>query len=594
MKTHRKIYFYIICLFCLLAYSCEEYLDKAEEADLTDDMIFSTFPAFQGFIEHLYYDVVIIPRTGDEPREFNWGDDILMSRNKILHEGQYMTIASGTTNGPWCWPFDNYERGWRSSATAYHRKGFWNNGWAAIRDANIAIEKLDLFKGTAEQKNFLEGQAYFWRAYFHWTIMKQWGGIPYIEEVISPSSDMKIPQLSFMEAAEKVQADFQRAADLLPVDWDLTETGQPTLGTNRGRLTKGMALSFLTQVQMWCASPLINGVTTGNYTYDIAYAKKAAASAWKVLELANIGVYTLEPWSNYEGIFKSNDGREPARVKEIIFKPLWERRHARWFVIQFTLSHIGGSGRYSAPSQNLVELFEMANGLPITDPESGFDPMDPWTGRDPRFDYNILKDRDKIIVKVEDATAFAQFYTGGRDRSTGNSPSGFGWKKWTYTDWNSVDNKWGSSGLFELAELRLAEIYLYYAEAVNEAYGPNGKDPNANITAIDAVNIIRTRAGMPDVHSKFTGSKEIFRERIRNERSIEFCGESKRRDDLRRWYLAHESKYKGLYSCEFDKEHTYFEKRFIKSIIFDLKHYWFPFPVNQVALYEGWKQNPGW
>jgi starch-binding outer membrane protein, SusD/RagB family len=109
------------------------------------------------------------------------------------------------------------------------------------------------------------------------------------------------------------------------------------------------------------------------------------------------------------------------------------------------------------------------------------------------------------------------------------------------------------------------------------------------------VNLVRTRAGMPNVNDKFTGSKENFRERIRNERSVELIFEAKRRDDLRRWHIAHLDKYKDLYGCAFPQDHSYFNNRdYVKSIVFEEKHYWFPFPKSQVTLYEGWKQNPGW
>jgi len=243
-----------------------------------------------------------------------------------------------------------------------------------------------------------------------------------------------------------------------------------------------------------------------------------------------------------------------------------------------------------------VEWFEMKDtGLPIDDPESGFDPTDPWTGRDPRFDYNIVVDGDRIALGADDARAFAQFYVGGRDKTvTAGTKTGFCNKKYLFPDWNSLDAKWGSNDFICCPIIRLAEIYLIYAEAVNEVYGPSGKVTEADITAVDAVNLIRTRAGMPDVHAKFTGSKELFRERVRIERSVELYQESKRRDDIRRWYLAHLQEYKDLYACDFPEDHSYFEKRVFRTIVFDKKHYWFPFPTAQTLLYDDWPQNPGW
>jgi hypothetical protein len=143
----------------------------------------------------------------------------------------------------------------------------------------------------------------------------------------------------------------------------------------------------------------------------------------------------------------------------------------------------------------------------------------------------------------------------------------------------------------------VADIYLIYAEAVNEAFGPTTA-PNFNgetgLTAVQAANVVRTRAGMPGVHPKFTSNKEAFRERVRNERAVELCFEGHRWHDIRRWHVAHEPYYKEMYALQFDKDHTYFKKVLMQTRVFDEKHYWLPLPLNEVQLYEEFYQNPGW
>ena len=598
MKTIRKIYYLIVCLTGFFFCSCEDYLDKSIEADMTEDQIFSTFPTFQGFVEKMYYDIIDFTIAGNTSPDFNWGDDVDLFRKRFIVEGEYRNIAEGTHQTPYCYYHDNrFVRGNRVIGTSFLPNGVWNNGWAGIRDANIALSKLDmLVNPTTEERELLEGQAYFFRGYLHWAIMKQWGGIPYIDKVFSATDELNVPQLNFYECAEKVLADLEKAAELLPVNWDETVVGQATLAKNRGRLTKGMALSFITEVNLWCGSPLVHGVMTGNYTYNIDYCKKAAASALKVFELADLGVYTMEPWATYSDLFKKPNISEPAAVPEVIFKAPFQGRYARYICLQWVLPHLGGDIIMNTPTQNQVEKYEMkATGLPVNDVESGFNPNNPWVGRDPRFDFSIVTDRERIVLNRNDDIAFAQFYIGGRDRiAFAGTKTGFTSKKFTFTGWNSQDNQWGGNMFIALPILRLAEIYLMYAESANEAYGPKGKVPDSNLTALDAVNIVRARAGMPGVHEKFTGSPENFRERIRNERAVELYLEAKRRDDLRRWYIAHKPEFKELYSCDFPKDHSYFENGFIKSIVFDLRHYWFPFPNAQVLLYKEWKQNPGW
>jgi hypothetical protein len=278
--------------------------------------------------------------------------------------------------------------------------------------------------------------------------------------------------------------------------------------------------------------------------------------------------------------------------KEVIFTAP-QRGDGRYFSSSFTFGHIGNDNWYSAPTQNYVELFEMANGLPIEDPASGYNPMDPWVNRDPRFRYNILVDRDRQVVSRNDDIAFVQMYVGGREKTSVTSLTGFGYRKYWDETINKYDNGWNNH-YFGVPRLRLAEIYLFYAEAVNEAYGPLGKHPGASLTAVEAVNIVRARANMPGVNAKFAVSKEAFRDRVWTERAVELAYESKRWYDIRRWHVAHLPKYKELYGLDFDKDHTYFKKVLVKTVEFSEKHYWLPFPVLQVSIYRGWKQNPGW
>jgi hypothetical protein len=142
--------------------------------------------------------------------------------------------------------------------------------------------------------------------------------------------------------------------------------------------------------------------------------------------------------------------------------------------------------------------------------------------------------------------------------------------------------------------MRLAEVYLIYAEAVNEALGPNGTAGGLSLTAVDAVNEIRARAGMPEVAPQFSGDKFSFRDRIWNERSVELCFEGPRWSDIRRWYVAHLPEYKVLYDLEFDEKYTFFNRVVRVTRIFEQKHYWLPFPREQTEIYEGFFQNPGW
>jgi hypothetical protein len=134
------------------------------------------------------------------------------------------------------------------------------------------------------------------------------------------------------------------------------------------------------------------------------------------------------------------------------------------------------------------------------------------------------------------------------------------------------------------------------------------------MTAVQAINTIRNRvklpvgeditkpselfvygsASLPGVLPQYTSSKEVFRNRIRNERAVELAYEGHRWFDLRRWYLSHLPEYKVRYKCIFDKNHTFFNKEILFEGIFDEKHYWLPFNRSDVNQYAAFNQNPGW
>ena len=583
-------------LITILTPSCKKYLDKTPAADISETDVFSNFANFQGFEELLYNDFVDFAHGGNSVSLLNFGgDDIVptQSREMLWVNGDYLSVMSSNRSPYYNTAATQCTGNWRENPQVQN-DAVWQNSWFGIRGANVAISHLkDVTVATDEQKRFLEGQAYFFRGAFYWELIKTWGPVPYADSVLAPTSSMHVPVLGLYQEIEKVVADLQHAASLLPDDWDSTVTGQPTFGTNRGRATKGMALGIEAECLMFAASPLYNGTVNGTYTYNLDYCKRSAAVAAQVIQLANQGVYALEPWATYSNMFYMINGTLP-RSNEIVFQ-YPNRGDCHYFSYAFLFGDIGGSSYFDAPSENYVELFETASGLPITDPQSGFDPMDPWVNRDPRFSYNIMIDGDRRVksTPASNPISFAQLYTGGRDRTATQSRSGFSMKKYWNIVINRIDAGWNYY-FYAVPRLRLAEIYLDYAEMANEAYGPNGKDPGANITAVDAVNIVRNRANMPDVNTKFLDNIPDFRARIWNERAVELAFENKRWFDIRRWHVATLPQYTQLMGVDFDKAHTYFNDFVVYNIAFTDKNYWMPFPQSQVNLYSGWKQNPGW
>src|SRR5690606_10565788 len=136
--------------------------------------------------------------------------------------------------------------------------------WYSIRKANMGLANLDKLTGTQEEKDIIAGQLYFFRAWWHFEMMQYFGGLPYIDEVLSSSEKPTLPRLTYQECADKAGEDLAKAVALLPIDWDKTTVGRNTAGKNQLRINKIMALGYLGKNYLWAASPLMkNGAEVG-------------------------------------------------------------------------------------------------------------------------------------------------------------------------------------------------------------------------------------------------------------------------------------------------------------------------------------------
>jgi len=581
MKTLKWI-IAILSISLLLA-SCIEYLEKTPEAEVTDEDIFGTFKSFQGFVEPMYE--YVTDYSNQLITSMNIGGETLGTNYagsaRTAYEGRYMDWFTRA----------NQQTLFNITGTT----GIWTGGWKGIRIANLAIEKLPLLvDATQEEKDLIAGQAYFFRAWFHWEIIRSFGGMPYIDRVLNPNDDLDLPRLTYQETTDKIVEDFDKAAALLPEDWDKTTVGSAFQGANAGRATKGAALAFKAKALLYAGSPLMNKFSGKDYTYDGEYMKKAADAAWQVIELANKGVYNLLPFANYRDMFAKNDGTNPWSSETIFQKVKTEKgsnemtgKHGRIY----SPSRFGGNTSNECVNQLFVDKFEMADGTRYKT-EYDSDNTKRWDFRDPRFRQNILVDRDKWGFA---AATVLNFYVGtGSERTASNGfSSPYIVKKYWPIGVNSYDQQW-LQYMYSNPHLRLAEIYLIYAEAVTEAYGASGKAPAANLTAVDAVNIVRNRAGMPNVTAAASGY-ESFQELIRNERNVELCFEGQYWFDSRRWYISHLDENKEFWDLTFDKAWTNFTRVKVTNRVFDNpKHYWMPLPTEQSQLFKGFYQNPGW
>lgn len=631
--------------------SCQDYLDKEPDSTVSADDAFANFRNFQGFVEEIYNCIPDKEKCNWCP-SWNWGDDEIFNPeadSRMTHQVDLGNFRAWESTGNWL------KRDGASTSTNKFDHGIWNHAWYCIRKCNLGLQNIDKFvTGSAEEKKLIEGQLYFFRAWWHEEMMQYFGGMPYVDTYLDDNAELNLPRLSYQECADKAAADFRKAADLLPINWDKTSAGAATQGKNDLRINKIMALGYLGKTYLWAASPLMkNGAQTGaskngkTYDYDQEYAKKAAEVFGELLSLVEAGqtqyalaefkysdIYNHEKSSDANSCFsdifytKKQNWKMPGTVEAIFRGPSADFNGSNWNTskvfgpkVQKVVAH---DNVIHQPTANLVEAYGMANGEPIylvengqyvLNPKSGFDPTHPFKNRDPRFYHDIVFDGFKYLNGSPGQYAdlqYCQLYTGGNMRPVANaSRTGYFIQKLVPHTCNEVDKDydWGAAFHCYLPYMRLADIYLMYAEACAAFGGATGKSSNFGKTAEDAINTLRDRCGAGHVAPEFVADSHKFMDEVRREREVELSFEGFRFCDLQRWLLLTEAPYNQKFSQEFDRvesadfyknhdpkdaEVANYRRELILTRNFNTKHYWFPLPIKETQLYPEFNQNPGW
>lgn len=619
-----------LALGCSLALttSCTDYLDKSPESDVSPEAAFKNFKNFQGFTEELY---LCIPDFSKSywTTCWNWGEDDIQAVGFDYLMGY--KVDQGDFWG-WQKEFDGWGACFMDQGDTFaplapdgrFKRGLWKAAWYGIRKANLGLENMDLMTAaTQEEKNTIKGQLLFFRGWLHFQLMQYFGGLPYIDHAIAADQPMTLPRETCQACAEKAAKDFREAAELLPIDWDKSSVGRNTLGKNGFRINKITALAYEGKSLLWAASPLVKNCddkmnVNGNastYDYDTNYAQQAAEALGELLALVETGQtqYKLVDFADYSDLFYTwNKNMLPPGSTENILRDIptdaWQNSHFGVFT-EFGGSILTGGKAASQPTANYVNYYGMANGLPLDDPESGFDPTHPWKNRDPRFYHDIVYDGVKVVEGAiePDANRYANLYTGGTYRDDINeSRTGYLLYKFIPMIANNYDMGSTYNKLYiDVPYLRLADCYLMYAEAC-AAVGGATASAKCSLTALDAVNKIRERAGVADVNAKFTVNKDKFMDEVRRERAVELAFEGHRFNDLRRWLLLDKAPYNIKTSQEFvragefdpknpqNTEVSGFKEKTILTRHFTSKHWWMPLKKKDTSIYPEMFQNPGW
>ncbi|MEJ6979489.1 RagB/SusD family nutrient uptake outer membrane protein [Pedobacter sp. P351] len=607
--------------------SCKKYLDKAPESIVSEETAFKDFRNFQGYTEEMYN---CIPDFTNRywTNSWNWGEDEIQSTSFNFHIVNKIDLGDF-----WGWQreFDGWGAGFMDNNGANTNndrmsKGLWPLAWYAIRKSNLGLENMELMvNATDEERNLIKGQLLFFRGWSHFMLMQYFGGLPYIDHVLPSDEPLRMPRLSYQECAEKAAKDFREAADLLPINWDETVAGRTTLGKNKLRINKIMALGYLGKNYLWAASPLMNYESSDSKSYNVELSKKAAAAFAELLQLTESGAtpYQLLPFAQYSTNFytRGQNFMIPGGTEAIFQGPYWGAHGSTYGTAkQYTTLAAGSENLVFAPTANYVNNYGMQNGLPIpnlaqADAASGYDPEFPWRNRDPRFYNDIGFDGVKVIQGALPANVepnrYANLFTNGSYRSDiSGSRTGYINYKFIPRTANGYDQGWnyGENLNIKVPYMRLADIYLMYAEAVTAGYNSAAATaPGFSKSAVDAINVLRDRAGVGRVAAKFLASSDEFMKEVRRERAVELAFEGHRFNDLRRWYLLAEDPYTLKTKIEFNRaapldptkdpktnKVANLSEKVILQRPFLEKHYWLPLKRADVNMYPEFKQNPGW
>lgn len=498
----------------------------------------------------------------------------------------------------------------------------WRNCRAAIQYINLFLANVDkvnwnsdeVVRAMYEQRYI--GEAKGLRAIFMYYLLRAHGGfangtllgVPNILEPTDVSSDFNSLEVraSYADCMKQLIADAEEAVRVLPVDYKDTDSETMTvnclgksytvtkatynrvLGTNfAGRLSGRIARAVLAQATLMAASPAF--ASGSGVTYE-----QAAQYAKAVLDLnggiSGIDTNGLEWYADPN----MNDLTAAQCPKEVLWRT--EKSENNDLETKYYPPSIYGQGRIN-PTQNLVDAFPAANGYPITDAKSEYDPANPYANRDPRLAKYIIYNGQTagsgnavINTQADNATNLD-----GLNKDVSKSTrTGYYMKKLLRQDIN-LDPTVNGKAYHYTARIRYTELYLDYAEAANEAYGPKG---GTGYSAYDVIKAIRERAGLGEFGEdpyleECAQTKEKMRELIRNERRIELCFEGFRFWDLRRWKanLTEEAKGMSITNEEADKKYTPIS---VETRNFKENAFYGPVPHDQILNFPSLVQNAGW
>lgn len=540
--------------------SCNDFLDREEDSFIDKT---ATFDSYNRTKQYLTYAYSLLP---EGLNRFSGGALLGAATDDACFAIESSNIQQ-FNNGSWnalnnpdnVW--DRYFAGIAKCCTLLENSNH----------VNLDISRLDPAKRVEYENNLKDirmwrAEAHFLRAYFNFELLKRYGPIPIIKSTLDINKDYSdTPRPTMKEVVEFIANDCDMAADSLEL------TPWRNMNDAFGRATKGAALALKSRLLLYAASPLyvdFGDIDEANKPSDATLWKAAADAAKAVIDLNQ---YELAP--AYDDLFK-NDFQN----KEYIFVRRYPS-NSDFEKSNFPVSYGGKGG--TNPSQNLIDDYEMLDGTAFdwSDPVKA---AHPFENRDERLLATVLM--NGVLFKGKRVAT----YPGGADAMPNPNATKTGYYLRKFLNENVNIQTGGGSDGHVVPLFRLAEIYLNYAEALNE-YDPTNPDIAVYLDKI------RERVSLPDVPSGLT--QEQMRTLIHHERRVELAFEEHRFWDVRRWKVASSTlgaPVKGVKITQDDAGNFTYSPVQVEQRVFQPKMYWYPIPQSEVLKLHHWEQNKGW
>lgn len=560
-------------ILAFLLGSCVDELERDIITELSEEQVINSYEFTRARVSAIYNEL---------PNGFNQFDGAMSDAASDNAEFTLETSAVQKFNvGSWN-AYDNPD-------------DVWNRYYRGIRKANLFLLTADsvnldpyrldpdpaqqiVYENRLAEIKRWKYEVRFLRSFFYFELVKRYGGVPIITDPFSledVADDIK--RNSLEQCIQYIVSECDLAAGVLPMTYGSVDLG---------RVTKAAALGLKSRVILYAASELFNNpLWAGSYPNPELISlpegdrntrwKAAAEAAKEVIDLTESG---LSLHNNYGTLFNTFDS------PEILFV----RRNGANNTFEITNYPIGFDNGQSGntPSQNLIDSYEVkvdnATSIPFdwNNPEHA---ANPYSNRDPRLSLTVLVNNDSFKGRK------IETWSDGLDGKNKDKASRTGYYLRKYVD-EKIDLLVGTTSIHSWIFIRLSEIYLNYAEALNE-YDPGHPDIK---TYIDNV---RNRPGVKMPAINVALSQDEVRSTIRNERRVELAFEDHRLWDVRRWMIASSTLGNPLLGIEITKlgdDSFKYEQAIVEKRVFDNKMYFYPIPQQELLKAKGLVQNPLW